>query len=118
MSSQPLFQAKTSGIRHSTQHARKSCNLVVSMARPRSARKKTQLRKKASPEGQGEEAAHNRDAVQPVDTETAPQNGGLVPPAPNGSMTPKHETPTNEKTEAVSSSIKKRHSFSFLCYES
>ena len=74
------------------------------MGRSRSARKKAQERKKAAQEGQGEgEEAHSQDAVQSVDTETAPQNGGPVPPATNGSMTPDLETPKNEKTEAVSS---------------
>ncbi len=70
------------------------------MGKSRSARKKAQQLKKATQVGrrEEEEEAHNQVTAQPVNTEAAPQNGGAVPPATNGTMTPKHE-----KTEAVSS---------------
>ena len=99
MSSQPLSQADSFDVHHSTQHVRQSWDSVVNMGKSRSARKKAQQLKKATQVGRREEEeAHNQITAQPVNTEAAPQDGGAVPPATNGTMTPKHE-----KAEAVSS---------------
>lgn len=62
------------------------------MGKSKVARRKAAHARKTTQEDQ-----HDGEAVQPVDTETAPHNGRPAAPVTNGNMTPR-----NEKTETVS----------------